>query len=265
MKKLQFCIWIIIAIALIALIGGCIYNLVLAKTEQVVHPEVTFEIENYGNVKMELYPEYAPNTVTNIIKLVEKGYYNNKVVYGKDTMCLYVGRDSEGEYKNPTMSQIRDDVNEGSDADFEYSIKGEFVANNFTKNTLKHEKGVVSLIRNNYGNGLTEESYNSGCAQLGVMITDEAENLNGLYAAFGKVTEGFDILEKIYNESEIAVEENAEGTSESSSEGIQKFATYPVIKSANVDTHGIDFGIPETQEVFDYNNYMLQMIQNNQG
>ena len=260
MKKLQFCIWVVIAIFLIALIGGCIYNLVLAKTEKNVHPEVTSELENYGNVKMELYPEYAPNTVTNIIKLIQKGYYNNKVVYGKDEMCLYVGRDADGEYKNPTMSQIADDIKEGSDADFEYSIKGEFVANDFTKNTLRHEKGIVSLIRNNYGSNLAEESYNSGCAQLGVMLTDEAENLNGLYAAFGRVTEGFDILEKIYNESEIAVDENAESSSEGG--GIQKFATYPVIKSASVDTHGIDFGMPETQEIFDYNNYMLQMIQN---
>ena len=57
---------------------------------------LTFEIENLGTIKMELYQEYAPNTVANIVKLVEHGYYNNKVIYGKNTLCLYFGMNSDG-------------------------------------------------------------------------------------------------------------------------------------------------------------------------
>ncbi len=73
-KKLQFVFWLIIAIVAFIFLGGVIYNFTRATFEKPVHPEVTFEIANLGNIKMELYPEYAPNTVANIIKLVEKGF-----------------------------------------------------------------------------------------------------------------------------------------------------------------------------------------------
>lgn len=260
MKKVQICIWVIVIIAVLVLIGGCVYNFVKAKTEESVHPEVTFNIENYGTIKMELYPEYAPNTVANLIKLVESGYYDNKVVYGKDEMCLYVGRNQDGEAENPTVSLIYDDIEEGSDADYEYSIFGEFVANGYDANTLRHEKGIVSLIRNNYGTSLSEESYNSGNAQLGIMMDDKSNNLNGVYAAFGRITEGIEILENIYNEAEIAVSESETTTDEDDESTIKTFATYPVITSATVDTHGIDYGIPEVQEAFDYESYIYEMM-----
>ena len=71
-KKLQFVLWIIIAVVVLAGIGVYGYRFFQAKTETPVYPEATFEIENYGTVKIELYPEYAPNTVTNFIKLIEK-------------------------------------------------------------------------------------------------------------------------------------------------------------------------------------------------
>ena len=104
-KKLRFILWLIIVIAIVLLIGTSIYNIVMAKTEKVSHPEVTFELENYGNIKIELYPEYAPNTVANFIKLVEKGYYNDKVIYGKDEVCLYVGR-NQGIRKFPRRKYL---------------------------------------------------------------------------------------------------------------------------------------------------------------
>ena len=88
-KKVQIIIWAIIAALVCILIGGYVYNTVLRYTEGNTHPEVTFELQDYGTVKMELYPEYAPNTVANFVRLVEKGFYNNKVVYGKDDICLY--------------------------------------------------------------------------------------------------------------------------------------------------------------------------------
>lgn len=262
-KKVQAIIWILIAIVAILLIGVVGYNLVLNKTEAVVHPEVSFEIENYGTVKMELYPEYAPNTVANFIKLVEKGYYNNKVVYGKDDICMYVGRDQEGNAINPTAGLIDDSIEAGSDSDYDYTIPGEFVAAGYEKNTLRHEKGVISLIRNDYTQyvqTLTEESYNSGNAQLGIMMSDNSSKLNGVYSAFGKVTEGMDVLERIYNEAEIKAPETAEDGSTTSESDIQSFSSYPVIKSATVDTHGIDYGMPKIEEAFDYSAYLYNMM-----
>ena len=183
MKKVQLGLWVIIAIAILALIVGTVYSFVQYKIQKISHPEVTFQIENQGVVKMEMYPEYAPNTVANIIKLVENGYYNNKVIYGKDNICLYVGQDPENENINPTKSLIFKDIEVGSEDDYEYSIDGEFVNNGFTQNTLRHEKGIVTLIRNNYGSNFIEEGYNSGNARLGVMLSGEMGNLNGIYAA----------------------------------------------------------------------------------
>lgn len=269
-EKIKLVLWISIVLMLVALIGLFVYDAYLAKTEEVVHPQVSFEIENQGTIKIELYPEYAPNTVANIIKLVEKGYYNNKVVYGKDDVCLYLGRNAEGEAENPKASLIDENIEADSENDYEYTISGEFLANDYESNTLNHTKGVVSLMRSDYTqyfSDLADESYNSGNAQIGVLMTDERA-LNGLYTGFGKVIEGLDILEKIYNEQPIKPEEAAEGEEththedgeEHTSEGIEVFENYPVIKSATVDTFGKDYGMPTIQEAFDYDSYVNQLL-----
>ena len=264
-KKVQICVWTIIAIVVVLLLGGCIYNFVRATKEEPIHPEVAFEIENLGTIKMELYPEYAPNTVKNIIKLVESGYYNNKVIYGKDEICLYVGRTAEGEAENPTASLIFDEIKAGTEQDFEYSIKGEFIANGFKQNTLSHEKGIVSLIRNNYGTGFYEQSYNSGNAQLAVMLSEDSANLNGVYAACGKITEGLELLEKIYNEAETVKPEVVEGEEKPTEEAIKQFVATQKITSATVNTYGIDYGNPEIEEAFNYEEYMYQMMNSYYG
>ena len=265
---LKICLWGIIGILALACSGWLGFNFVKANTEKVVHPEVTFEIQDFGNIKMELYPEYAPNTVSNIIKLVENGYYNNKVIYGKDDICLYVGRDSNGEIQNPKLSLINPDVEADSDDDYEYSIKGEFVANGFNQNTLRHEKGVVTLLRQDYSQYfpyLSSESYNSGNTNMAIIVDDYANNLNGVYAGFGKIIEGMDILEKIYNEIEIKKEDNGETAESESTSELQEFDIYPVIKSASVDTKGIDFGMPETEKAFDYNEYFNNYLMQQYG
>ncbi len=268
-KKVQIVIWAIIAAIVCILIGGYIYSAADRLTEGNSHPEVTFEVQDYGTIKMELYPEYAPNTVSNFIRLVEKGYYNNKVVYGKDDICLYVGRNSEGEAENPKTSLIFDNVEENSDYDYEYSIPGEFIANGYKTNTLKHEKGVISLIRNDYTqyvSSLSKESYNSGNAQLGIMMSDDASNLNGSYASFAKITEGMDVLENIYNNAEISAKEETEGEEQAQEEsGIETFASYPVITSATVDTHGVNYGDPKIEEAFDYESYMYNLMSSYYG
>lgn len=272
-KKVQIVLWAIVAAIVCILVGGYIYFTVNRLTSGNSHPEVTFEVQDYGTIKLELYPEYAPNTVSNFIRLVEKGYYNNKVIYGKDNICLYVGRNSEGEAESPKTSLILDNVEENSDYDYEYTIPGEFIANGFKQNTLKHEKGVISLIRNDYTqyvSSLSKESYNSGNAQLGIMMSDEASNLNGSYASFAKITEGMNVLENIYNNREIAVAETEENEEEhdheeNESSGIEVFASYPVITSATVDTHGINYGDPHIEEAFDYESYMYNLMSSYYG
>ncbi len=267
--KIKLFISIIVLIAVILLLGIVGYGTFWRLTDNTIHPEVTFEIENYGTVKMELYPEYAPNTVANFIKLVEKGYYNGKVLYGKDDMCMYLGRNSAGEIDATKTSLIFDDIEEGAENDFEYTISGEFVANGFEQNTLRHDKGVVTLLRNDYTqyvNTLYQESYDSGNSQISIVMTDSGNNLNGAYAGFGKITEGFEIVEKIYNEAKIKQEVNEEtGEAIENSDGIEQFETYPVIKTATVDTHGENFGLPQVLEAFDYNAYMSELLSSYYG
>ena len=254
LKNILAVVLIIVLLVILGFLGYGIYNKFIVKTQ---NPVVTFEIENYGNVKLELYPEVAPNTVANFIKLAENGFYNGKVIYGKDTLCLYVGRLEDGNVSNPTVSMIDSSVETGSEEDIEYQIKGEFVANGYEANNLSHEEGVISMIRYDYTQqipDLVEESYNSGNSQLGIMITN-ARDLNGLYAAFGKVTEGMDIFKKIADESKIK-----ELESEEAATGIDEFETKPVIKSVTVETYGKDYGIPEYEEYFDYQEYLTEML-----
>lgn len=254
-EKLKITISIIIIIALILLIAFVVYNAVKANTEEVVNPIATFELQDYGTIKIELYPEYAPNTVANFIALINSGYYSEKVIYGKDDICMYMARDKDEEATGPNISLIDSSIEADSDDDYAYEINGEFIANNFEQNTLRHEKGVISLNRSDYSSyGLTDESYNSGSAQFSVIMED-SPNLNGMYCGFGKVIEGLDILEKIYNEAEIVVNEEEEEESST----IEKFANMPVITSANVETYGVDYGMPETHEAFDIQAYINEL------
>ena len=256
-NKIKKILSIILIVILVSTCMFLIIQYIRALTKEIKNPILTLEIENYGNVKIELYPEYAPNTVKNIIKLVENGYYDGKVLYGADEISVYVGRNSEGEIDYPKLSTLDKEV--VSEDDYEYEIKGEFVANGFEANTLRHEKGIVSMIRADYtqmlGNSLIEQSYNSGSSQF-TILTSDARNLNGMYAAFGKVIEGMDAIEKIYS-LEKAVVENEEETEVSS---IEKFVTMPVITKATVDTFGTNYGYPEVNEAFDYDGYLQQVL-----
>ena len=249
-------IFIIISVLVLIICAWLIIQAVMAKTVEVKNPIVTLEVENYGEIKIELYPEYAPNTVKNIIKLAENGYYDGKVFYGKDDISIYVGRNSEGNIEYPKLSTLDSEV--ASEDDYEYEIEGEFVANNFDSNTLKHEKGVVSLVRADYTqitSELLDESYNSGCSQFTILTKDE-RSLNGMYAAFGRVIEGFEIVEKIYQ-----LEGNSKLESEDDIEtGIKAFTEYPIIKKATVETFGVNYGFPKVKEAFDYNAYIQDLL-----
>lgn len=264
-KKLQIALWLVIAIIAFLLLGGVVYNLFRATNEDVVHQEVTFEIENLGTIKMELYQEYAPNTVSNFVKLVENGYYDNKVIYAKDDLLMYLGVDNEGNAEIPQASFVNSEIKKDSEEDFKYSIFGEFAANDFKQNTLCHEKGVVTLIRDSYGTNLQEQSYNSGVSKIGIVMQENAASLNGYYAAFGKVTEGLELLENVFKNQEIAPPEVNEETGETIESGIDVFLNKLVIKSATVNTHGINMGIPEMLEYFDYDEYIYQMFSSQYG
>ncbi len=257
-EKLILTLKIIAIIIIVIAIGLICFNAIKAKTDKIQNPIVTLELENYGNVKIELYPEYAPNTVANFIKLVESGHYTDKVIYGEDSLCMYLGRKSDGTIDEPTLSKVDSSIASGSEEDTKYQIFGEFVANGYEENTLRHGKGIVSMIRSDYTqqmSSLSSESYNSATSQIGIIMNDEdGRNLNGLYAAFGKIVEGLDIIEKIYNEAEV----EAKGEDDTSS--IDEYTNKPVIKSATVDTFGYDYGSPETLDYFDYQEYMTNLI-----
>lgn len=257
-KKTQLILWIILAILALALCAFICFNIVQAKTFEVKNPVATFEIENYGTVKMELYPEYAPNTVANFINLINKGFYNGKTFYGKDVNAIYATKTADGEEAEPTVSLVDSSVEANSAADYNYQINGEFVANDFEQNTLKHEKGTVSMLRQEYSSyfGLTEQAYNSASSHFQIMLEDN-RNLNGMYAAFGKVTEGLDVVEKIFNSETVATDsEDGEAATTTDENTIVDFSTPAVITSASVETYGVDYGVPEVHEAFDYSAFL---------
>ena len=172
----------------------------------------------------------------------------------------------EDENYSTTDEDERGDENK----DYKVSISGEFVANGFNDNTLRFEKGTVGLYRNSYaGENLNQESYNSGNS-LFFITTDEDSSLNGEYAAFGKVIKGMDIIEKMLTLplEETELDENGNPTSDttvgdlSDGQEITKYASgsFPVITKATVETYGVDYGMPDYMEAFDYDKYMSDLI-----
>lgn len=236
-------ITIIAIILVVALIGVLCYGYYQKFLKKVQNPIVTMEVEGYGTIKIELYPNMAPNTVTNFIRLANRGFYNGLTFHRTIPNFMIQGGDKTGTGNGaPSLSDIMDDVEE----DKEYSIKGEFVANGYKQNTLRHEEGVISMARADYSNyGLAEAGYNSAGSQFFITTTNYP-SLNGLYAPFGKVIEGMDVVHNI---------ENVEVVTRESGEGLDKPVNPPVIKSVTVETFGVDYGVPETQDKFDMQQY----------
>ena len=138
------------------------------------NPVVAMHIENYGSIVMELYPDKANNTVRNFISLVKSGFYDN------NTMHRYVEN---------FVLQGGDPTGQGSGGPG-YSIKGEFSSNG-VENDLKHTKGVISMARNSV-------SMDSAGSQFFICLEDETcSSLDGQYAAFGKILDGWDTIENI--------------------------------------------------------------------
>ena len=249
---------IILIIAIIVVVAGIIgvgYTIYKAQTTEKQNPIVTIEVAEFGTIKVELYPDIAPNTVSNFIALASNGYYTNSSFHRIVEGFMIQGGGKEG---NTTARPKLANIQEGG-ADEEYTIKGEFIANGFSKNTLKHTKGVISMARSDYSTmGATKEGYNSAGAQFFIMLDDNA-SLDGLYAAFGKVIEGLDVVEKL-GKVETKV---AEGSEEDKNAEKSTPVETPIITSVTVDTFGVDYGTPETQKPFDYYNYMTQQYNKN--
>ena len=171
------------------------------------NPIVTITMENGDVMKAELYPEIAPNTVHNFISLIRKGFYNGTIFHRVIPGFMLQGGDPDGSGMGGPG----------------YAIRGEFRSNGF-QNDLKHTEGVLSMART--------MAPDSAGSQFFIMHKD-APHLDGEYAAFGKITEGMDVVDKIAN-----VETD--------------FSDRPrvpqVMKSVTVETFGVDYPMPETMQ-----------------
>ena len=135
------------------------------------NPIVSILMEDGNTIKIELYPDVAPNTVNNFISLIKKGFYDNLIFHRVIPGFMIQGGDPEGTGMGGPN----------------YSIKGEFAINNF-KNDLKHARGVISMARS--------MNPDSAGSQFFIMHQD-SPHLDGQYAAFGKVIEGIEEVDKI--------------------------------------------------------------------
>lgn len=169
------------------------------------NPIVTITMTDGSVMKAELYPEVAPNTVNNFISLVKKGFYDGLVFHRVIRGFMIQGGDPQG-------------TGMGGPG---YSIKGEFTYNGFSNN-LKHTPGVLSMAR--------AMDPNSAGSQFFIMH-ETSPHLDGQYAAFGKVTDGLDVVNKI-----------AEVPTDYSDRPLEP----QMIQNMTVDTFGVEYPEPET-------------------
>ena len=167
------------------------------------NPIVTIEMENGGIMKAELYPEIAPNTVNNFISLVKKSFYDGVIFHRVIPGFMIQGGDPKG-------------VGVGGPG---YCIRGEFSANGF-QNNLAHSRGVLSMART--------MAPNSAGSQFFIMHED-SPHLDGQYAAFGKVIEGIEVVDKICS---VRTDYN------------DKPRIPQVMKKVTVETFGVDYPEP---------------------
>ena len=168
------------------------------------NPIITFEMENGDIMKAELYPQVAPNTVNNFISLVNKGFYDGLIFHRVINGFMIQGGDPEG-------------TGMGGPG---YGIKGEFAQNGFA-NDLKHSAGVLSMARSMMPNSAGSQFF---------IMHKAAPHLDGSYAAFGKIIEGMDIVNKI-----------AETDTDYSDRPLDE----QKMKKVTVDTMGTEYPEPE--------------------
>lgn len=262
-KELIIKIIMIIAILLVVIgIGYVSYGIYQKVTKNIPNPVATIEVQDYGTIKVELYPDKAPNTVANFIALANKGFYNGLTFHRTIPGFMIQGGDKNGDGTGtPTLNDLK-----GNGDTSTYAIEGEMIANGYSKNTLKMEKGVIAMARSDYSSispSLAKEGYNSAGSQFFIMQEDN-ESLSGLYTGFGKVIEGMDIVDKIanvdvtYRSSELEEGKETPKDSEGNELTADMPINKPVIISITVETYGVNYGEPKTVEPFNYYNYLMQ-------
>lgn len=256
---------IITIVAIIAVVVAIVYvacGIYKKATQNIQNPIATVEVEGYGTIKIELYPEQAPNTVANFIKLANNGFYDGLTFHRTIPEFMIQGGDKAG---NGTGTPSLSDLDSSLEST-EYSIKGEFIANKFNKNKIKLERGVIAMARSDYSSissSLATKGYDSAGSQFFIVQEDQS-SLDGLYAGFGKVIEGLDIVDKIanvevyYRDSELAEGEEAPKDEDGNTISSDTPKEKPVITSIRVETYGEDYGMPETEEPFNYYNWLMQ-------
>ena len=168
------------------------------------NPIVTFEMENGDIMKAELYPEIAPNTVNNFISLVQNGFYDGLIFHRVIRGFMIQGGCPDG-------------TGMGGPG---YTIKGEFSQNGFA-NDLRHTEGVLSMARAMHPDSAGSQFF---------IMQKNSPHLDGTYAAFGKITEGMDIVNKI-----------AETATDYSDRPLEE----QKMKKVTVDTMGVEYPAPE--------------------
>ena len=168
------------------------------------NPIVTITMENGDIMKAELYPNVAPNTVNNFISLVKKGFYDGLIFHRVIEGFMIQGGCPNG----------------NGMGDPGYSIKGEFSQNGFT-NQFKHTPGVLSMARAMHPDSAGSQFF---------IMHKTSPHLDGAYAAFGKITEGMDIVNKI-----------AETATDYSDRPLEPQR----MKTVTVETFGVDYPEPE--------------------
>ncbi len=176
------------------------------KTE---NPVVAMKIKNYGSIVMELYPEIAPNTVYNFISLIQNGFYDNNSFHRLVPGFVLQGGDPDG---NGTGGPG-------------YTIKGEFKNNGFD-NSLAHEKWVISMARSGEPDSAGSQFF---------ICLDKASDLDGDYAAFGKVIDGFKNIEAIVEQERVVDQQSG------------KLQNNLVIEKTLVDLKGKEY--PEVEKI----------------
>ncbi len=136
------------------------------------HTNISFDIENYGTFTVEVYPQYAPETVKHFIKLVQMGYYNG----------------SSFEKINPGQAMISSDKTALSSGECRETVVGEFYENGYS-NELPLTRGTLAMT---YLDG----EYNSAAAKFMIVLEDNL-NWDGKYAGFAKVTDGIEVFDKV--------------------------------------------------------------------